>query len=159
MPPATEWSLVVLQSVRGRLSNLTRRVARLEACAAPGPAQPRRSKEADDFFDAVLDALDAFNNEQRVVFKHLERLEEALSVAPTPPSARRDSDPLGPLFDALESINDELTGFAARLARLEDAAFQVRFLPRLPRLLSSSSAAATVRAARSRLARKAVSRA
>ncbi|MFE7331586.1 hypothetical protein ACFU8W_43140 [Streptomyces sp. NPDC057565] len=31
------------------------------------------------------------------------------------------SDPLGPLFDALESINSELTGFAARLARLEDA--------------------------------------
>ncbi|MFE5406191.1 hypothetical protein ACFQ9Z_33490 [Streptomyces sp. NPDC056580] len=30
-------------------------------------------------------------------------------------------DPLGPLFDALESINGELTGFAARLARLEDA--------------------------------------
>lgn len=30
-------------------------------------------------------------------------------------------DPLGPLFDALESINSELTGFAARLARLEDA--------------------------------------
>jgi hypothetical protein len=30
-------------------------------------------------------------------------------------------DPLGPLFDALESINNELTGFAARLARLEDA--------------------------------------
>ncbi|MFF7359007.1 hypothetical protein ACFZA1_41390 [Streptomyces filipinensis] len=30
-------------------------------------------------------------------------------------------DPLGPLFDALESINAELTGFAARLARLEDA--------------------------------------
>ncbi|MFF9157618.1 hypothetical protein ACF1AB_35965 [Streptomyces sp. NPDC014846] len=30
-------------------------------------------------------------------------------------------DPLGPLFDALESINAELTGFAARLARIEDA--------------------------------------
>ncbi|MFI9772762.1 hypothetical protein ACIHJG_38880 [Streptomyces sp. NPDC052415] len=30
-------------------------------------------------------------------------------------------DPLGPLFDALESINGELTGFAARLARLEDS--------------------------------------
>ncbi|MEU6070542.1 hypothetical protein ABZ864_40410 [Streptomyces sp. NPDC047082] len=30
-------------------------------------------------------------------------------------------DPLGPLFDALESINSELTAFAARLARLEDA--------------------------------------
>jgi hypothetical protein len=30
-------------------------------------------------------------------------------------------DPLGPLFDALESINSELTSFAARLARLEDA--------------------------------------
>ncbi|MER6847710.1 hypothetical protein AB0A81_25720 [Streptomyces flaveolus] len=30
-------------------------------------------------------------------------------------------DPLGPLFDALESNNGELTGFAARLARLEDA--------------------------------------
>ncbi|MER5890449.1 hypothetical protein ABT160_42035 [Streptomyces sp. NPDC001941] len=30
-------------------------------------------------------------------------------------------DPLGPLFDALESINGELTAFAARLARLEDA--------------------------------------
>ncbi|WP_327411254.1 hypothetical protein OG458_41700 (plasmid) [Streptomyces sp. NBC_01281] len=29
-------------------------------------------------------------------------------------------DPLGPLFGALESINSELTGFAARLARLED---------------------------------------
>ncbi|MEU6290239.1 hypothetical protein [Streptomyces sp. NPDC046988] len=159
MLPATEWSLVVLQSVRGRVSNLTRRVARLEACATPDPAQPRRSKEADDFCDAVLDALDAFNNEQRVVFKHLKRLEEALSAAPTPPPVRRDSDPLGPLFDALESINDELTGFAVRLARLEDAAFRVRSLPRLPRLLSSSSAAATVRAARSLLARKAVSRA
>ncbi|MCX4681437.1 DUF4913 domain-containing protein [Streptomyces sp. NBC_01433] len=31
-------------------------------------------------------------------------------------------DPLGPLFDALESINGELTGFAARLAKLEDGA-------------------------------------
>ncbi|MEU6323625.1 hypothetical protein [Streptomyces sp. NPDC047009] len=31
-------------------------------------------------------------------------------------------DPLGPLFDALESINGELTTFAARLARVEDAA-------------------------------------
>ncbi|MCZ1012274.1 hypothetical protein [Streptomyces lydicus] len=30
-------------------------------------------------------------------------------------------DPLGPLFDALESINSELTSFAARLARLEDS--------------------------------------
>ncbi|WP_326581759.1 DUF4913 domain-containing protein (plasmid) [Actinacidiphila glaucinigra] len=30
-------------------------------------------------------------------------------------------DPLEPLFSALESINDELTTFAARLARLEDA--------------------------------------
>lgn len=30
-------------------------------------------------------------------------------------------DPLGPLFDALESINGELTSFAARLARLEDS--------------------------------------
>src|SRR3954453_17868960 len=29
-------------------------------------------------------------------------------------------DPLGPLFDALEAINAELTAFAARLARLED---------------------------------------
>ncbi|MGP3951250.1 DUF4913 domain-containing protein [Streptomyces sp. 7N604] len=31
-------------------------------------------------------------------------------------------DPLGPLFDALESINNEMTGFAARLTRVEDAA-------------------------------------
>ncbi|MGC5264076.1 hypothetical protein ACPXCO_23960 [Streptomyces cyaneofuscatus] len=30
-------------------------------------------------------------------------------------------DPLGPLFAALESINGELTSFAARLAKLEDS--------------------------------------
>ncbi|MET8676077.1 hypothetical protein ABZW18_00330 [Streptomyces sp. NPDC004647] len=30
-------------------------------------------------------------------------------------------DPLGPLFDALESINNELTGLTARMVRLEDA--------------------------------------
>ncbi|MFE7777683.1 hypothetical protein ACFU5O_28045 [Streptomyces sp. NPDC057445] len=38
-------------------------------------------------------------------------------------------DPLGPLFDALESINTELTSFAARLARLEDAS-SVRAAPK-----------------------------
>lgn len=124
MPPATEWSLVVLQSMRGRLSSLTRRVARLEACSSPVLDQPRRSHEGDvplgPLLDAVLDALNAFN-------------------------------------DTLESITGELTGFDARLARLEDA--QVRFPTRPPRLVSSGPAAATVRAARGRLMRKAVSRA
>ncbi|MFH0246087.1 hypothetical protein ACGRHY_27555 [Streptomyces sp. HK10] len=158
MSPATEWSLAVLQSVRGRLSNLARRVARLEACSTPGPDQPRRSNEADEFFDAVLNALDAFNNEHRVVFKRLQRLEEKVLDAATPP-VRQGSDPLGPLFDSLESINGELTGFAARLTRLEDAVFRAQPIPRSPRLARSSPAAATVRAARSRRIRKAVSRA
>ncbi|MER6847714.1 hypothetical protein AB0A81_25695 [Streptomyces flaveolus] len=158
MSPATEWPLVILQSVRGRLSNRARRVARLEACSAPGPDQPRRSDEADHFFDAVLYALDTFTDEHRVVFKRLKHLEEKVLDAPTPP-ARQGNDPLGPLFDALEPIKGELTRFAARLARREDAAFQVQPLPRSPRLARSSSAAATVCAARGPRTRKAVSRA
>ncbi|MFE1781089.1 hypothetical protein ACFW9F_00480 [Streptomyces sp. NPDC059506] len=157
MLPATEWSQAVLQSMRGRLSSLTRRVARLEACSGPDPEQPHRSHEGDDPFGPLLDALDAFNNEQRQAFDRLRRLEEAISVASAPP-ARRDSDPLRPLFDALESINGELTGFAARLARLEDTV-QVQAPTRRPRLVRSPSAAATVRAARGRRVRKAVSRA
>ncbi|MFF8618645.1 hypothetical protein [Streptomyces sp. NPDC015350] len=155
MPPAIEWSLVVLQSVRGRLSNLTRRVGRLEACATLGPDHPHSSSEADAFFDTVLDALDVFNNEHRVVFKRLKQLEEKILDAPTPPARQGN----GPLFDALESINGELTSFAARLARLEDAAFQDQPLPRSARLTRSSPAAATVRAALGRRIRKAVSRA
>ncbi|MER7194813.1 hypothetical protein [Streptomyces flaveolus] len=151
MSPATEWPLANLQSVRGRLSNRARRVARLEACSAPGPDQPRRADEADHFFDAVLD-------EHHVVFKRLKHLEEKVLDSPTPP-ARQGNDPLGPLFDALEPIKGELTGFAARLARREDAAFQAQPLPRSPRLARSSSAAATVRAARGPRTRKAVSRA
>lgn len=157
MPPATEWSLVVLQSVRGRVSRLARRVAHLESLLEPGPGQPRHSSEGDDPFGPLLDAVDAFNNEQREVANRLRRLEEAVSVAPAPP-ARRGDDPLGPLFDALESINGELTDFAARLARLEDTAFPPRLLRRFPRLVISSSVTATVRAARRRV-RKAVSRA
>jgi hypothetical protein len=157
MPPATEWSLVVLQSVGGALFNLARRVTRLEACSTPDSDQPRRSDEGDHFFYAVLDALDAFNDEHRVVFKRLQRLEEKILDPATP--ARQGSDPPGPHFDALESINGELTGFAARLAQLEDAAFQVQILHRSAPLARSSSAAATVRAARGRRIRKAVSRA
>ncbi|MFF7115497.1 hypothetical protein ACFY91_24745 [Streptomyces albogriseolus] len=158
MSPATEWSLVALQSVRGGLSNLSRRVAHLEARSAPGPDQPRHSDEADHFFDAVLDALDTFNTGHHVVFQRLEHHEEKGSEAPTPP-ARQGNDPLGLLFDALNSSNGELTDFAERLARLENAAFQVHPLPRSPRRARSSSAAAIVRAAQGRRMRKAVSRA
>ncbi|MFF7953942.1 hypothetical protein [Streptomyces griseorubiginosus] len=147
--------MVVQQAVRGRLCNLGRRGARLKACFVPGPGQPRRSDAADQFFDAVLDALDTFNNGHQVVFKRLKRLEEKVLNAPTQP-ARQGNDPLGPLFDALDG---ERTGFAARLARLEDAACQVQPLPRSPRLARSSSGAATVCAARGRRMRKVVSRA
>ncbi|MDF3303279.1 hypothetical protein [Streptomyces tropicalis] len=98
----------------------------------------------------------AVDGEHCDLHNRLLRLEEAGAVAPAP-QLQRDTDPLGPLFDALESINGELTGFAARLARLEDTVFQAQFLPRPPRLVNSPSA--TVRAARGRLVRRAVSRA
>ncbi|MFJ5819382.1 hypothetical protein ACIQGT_36650 [Streptomyces sp. NPDC093108] len=101
--------------------------------------------------------MDAFNNEQREVANRLRRLEEAVSVAPAPP-VRRGDDPLGPLFDALESSSGELTDIAARLARLEDIAFPPRLLRRFSQLVISSSVTASVRAARRRV-RKAVSRA
>ncbi|MFE9250835.1 hypothetical protein [Streptomyces sp. NPDC007088] len=127
MPPATEWFLVVLQSLGGRVSRLARRVAHLES----------------------------LNNEQRERANRLRLLEEAVSVAPAPPACR-GADPLGPLFDALESINSELTDFAARLARLEDTAYPPRLQCPFPRRVFSSSVTASVRAVRSRV-RRAVS--
>ncbi|MCX4826877.1 hypothetical protein OG883_45405 [Streptomyces sp. NBC_01142] len=135
MPPAAEWSKVVLRSVRGGLVSLARRIVRPEENSSSAPAQPHH--EGEDPLGPLFDVLEALNSEQREFHTRLIRLEEACSPSPAQPD-RVDGDPLGPLFDALVSINEELTGFAKRLARLEDAA---------------------VRAARSRRVRKAVPRA
>ncbi|MEU7028834.1 hypothetical protein AB0A60_19355 [Streptomyces sp. NPDC046275] len=102
--------------------------------------------------------------------RRVTRLEACSAPAPEQPHGSQASDdPLGSLLDAvldalnafndaLESINGELTSFAARLTRLENTT-QVQGLTRPPRLLRAPSAAPTVRAARGRLMRKAVSHA
>ena len=110
------------------------------------------------------DVLQAMHGELASLARRITRLEEgarpsAPQLQPRPP-AYDPRNPLGPLFDALDSLNSELTGFADRLARLEDAGLQGRRRPRFPLLVSSPRASAvTVRAARNRRARKAVSRA
>jgi hypothetical protein len=135
MPQAAEWSKVVLQFARGGIVSLGRRLARLEEESSPAPARPHL--EHDDPLGPLFDVLEALNSEHREFQTRLIRLEEVLPSSPAQPD-RPHGDPLTPLFDALESINDELTGFAKRLFRIEDVA---------------------ARAARSRRARKAVSRA
>ena len=154
MSPADEWSTFVLQTANGRLVSLARHIPDPKAGGTPTATRPYQ--KGDDPFAPLLDAMEAANGEHCDLHNRLLRLEEAGTATPAP-QLPQDTDPLGPLFDALESINDELTGFAARLARLEDTVFQARLLPRSPRLVNSPSA--TVRAARGRLVRKAVSRA
>ncbi|MYS33645.1 hypothetical protein K388_05987 [Streptomyces sp. KhCrAH-43] len=154
MSPADEWSTFVLQTASGRLVSLARHIPNPEAGVPPTATRPYQ--KGDDPFAPLLDAMAVVDGEHCDLHNRLLRLEEAGTVTPAP-QLPRDTDPLGPLFDALESINGELTGFAARLARLEDTVFQAQFLPRPPRLVNSPSA--TVRAARGRLVRRAVSRA
>lgn len=105
------------------------------------------------------DVLSSIHGELVSLARRIARLEEGPSPRPAPPP-RKDDDPLGPLFHALESISSELTDFAERLAQLEDAGPRSRRRPRFPLLvISPGTSAAAVRAARSRRARKAVHRA
>ncbi|MGW3387338.1 hypothetical protein [Streptomyces cinereoruber] len=152
MSPADEWSTFVLQTANGRLVSLARHIPAPEAGVPSTPTRPYQ--KGDDPFAPLLDAMEAVNGEHCDLHNRLLRLEEAGTVT-SAPSLPQDTDPLSPLFDTLESINGELTSFAARLTRLEGTVFQVRLLPRSPRLVNSPSA--TVRAARGRLVRKAVS--
>lgn len=156
MPQAAKWSKVVLQSMRGGLVSLARRIARLEESPSPSDGQPHH--EGDDPLGPLFDLLETLNSEHNEFHARLSRLEEARfpgSVqSPSP-----DGDPLCPLFDALES-NDKLTEFAKRLVLLEDDGTHRQLRPRSPWLVSSPrTSSATVHAARSRQARKAVARA
>ncbi|GAA2720380.1 MULTISPECIES: hypothetical protein [Streptomyces] len=156
MSPADEWSTFVLQTRNGRLVSLARHIPNPAVGVPPTAARPYQ--KGDDPFAPLLDAMEAVNGEHCDLHNRLLRLEEAGGDTPAP-QLLQDNAPLGPLFDVLESINGELIGFDARLVRLEDTVFQPQLLPRSPRLVNSPSAAATVRAARDRLVRKAVSRA
>ncbi|MFI6283016.1 hypothetical protein [Streptomyces sp. NPDC050988] len=158
MPQATEWSKVVLQSMRGGLVSLARRIARLEEHPFPSDAQPHHPEDEDPL-GPLFDLLEALSSEHSKFHARLTRLEEARSPGPAPLFGP-DDDPLGPLFDALECINDELTQFAKRLALLEGDGPHVQVGPRSPWLVSSPrTSSATIRAARSRQARQAVPRA
>jgi BMFP domain-containing protein YqiC len=157
MPQTAEWSKVVLQSMRGGLVSLARRIARLEERSSPCDAQPHH--EHEDPLGPLFDALEALNSEHSKLHARLSRLEEARSPGPVQPPGP-DDDPLGPLFDTLESINDELTQFAKRLALLEEYGPHVQLRPRSSCLVSSPrTSSAAKRAARHRRARKAVPRA
>ncbi|MGW6145837.1 hypothetical protein [Streptomyces sp. NPDC055140] len=100
----------------------------------------------------LLDALETFNadlgelNTARMRFhSRLLRLEDARS--PTPAHSHRpDRDPTGSLFDAVESINGELAGLAARLTEIENPGTRAQPQPRLfvicPRACSEAVRAA-----------------
>ncbi|MCX4681436.1 hypothetical protein OG413_40270 [Streptomyces sp. NBC_01433] len=115
--------------------------------------------------DAVLQSMHAeLTNHAR----RLARLEEAAApgAAQTQPQAqplRRKydpRDPLGPVFDGLDSLNGELTEFAERLDRIEDSGRRVPPQLRFPLLrVRPGTSAAAIGAARGRRARKAVPRA
>jgi hypothetical protein len=159
MPPAAKRPEAVLQSMRGGLVRLARRIARLEGDSSPRPTQPHRTD--DDPRAPLFDVLDAFNAELKALntahmrfHSRLIHLEDARSTDPAQ-SHRPLRDPLGPLFDALESINSELTGFAARLAQLEDTGPHERPQPRLL-VICPRTCPAAVRAAQSRRAGRAV---
>ncbi|MER5617714.1 hypothetical protein [Streptomyces sp. NPDC002215] len=115
--------------------------------------------------EAVLQSIHAELTKQA---RRLARLEEAAAPGAAQPQPQAQPlrrkydprDPLGPVFDALESINGELTGFAERLDRIEASGHRVTPRPRFPLLRARpGTSAAAIRAARGRRARKAVPRA
>ncbi|MGW3928692.1 hypothetical protein ACWECC_11380 [Streptomyces microflavus] len=118
-------------------------------------------------------ALQSMHAELTKQARRLARLEEAAAPGapqpqpqaqppgPKPPRPKFDPrDPLGPIFDALESINGEFNHIAERLDRLEASGRRVAPRPRFPLLrIRPGTSAAAIRAARGRRARKAVPRA
>ncbi|MFB6984518.1 hypothetical protein [Streptomyces sp. NPDC056304] len=97
--------------------------------------------------------------------RHIAPLEEDPSPSPAQ-THRQDDDPLGPriealdalnreLFDGLQSVNDEPTGFAPRLARIEGSELRGRLRPCFPLLVISPDASVAARAVQGRQPEKA----
>ena len=125
MPISAEWYEDHLQSVRLGLGGFALRIARLEKKSSVAPGEGRLP------FEQLVDVVTALTHEREQIHTRLTDLEGAHSPARTQP-VRADGDPMDLLFKALESINEELTGFAARLARLEEDEGRVEFDPAIP---------------------------
>lgn len=157
MPAATEWSKDILQSVRGGLVSIARRIARPKKACSAVSAQSH-SNDADPFAP-LFDVLESFNadlhgfkaEQMRCCQSRLIHLEDARSTDPAQPH-RPLRDPMGPVFDALEWFNSELAGVAARLAQHEGAAPHERSGTRLlvvcPRTCPAAECAGSRRAGR-----------
>jgi hypothetical protein len=67
MPQATEWSKVILQSMRGGLVNLARRTDRLKEGPCPSDAQPHH--EDEDPVGPLVDILEDHGPQVQLGFR------------------------------------------------------------------------------------------